>query len=1446
MADIIIEYSSTGASRSVGELQRLQAQLNSTADGTTKLARSLNTSFKNAQEFSRGIGLTTQRSAQAVQRIQELNRVNASAGQRYQVLNKELGVSRKQFLELDKAVATQAQRLREIEQAQRIATEGYQALALASGAVAGAIGTAFAQGTRTFLAFSGAIKQAGAISGASEEEIEALRDEVTRLGIVTSKSPAEIARVTVSLSRAGFEAEQTTAALEGIVRAAEATGESLETVGDIISKTLRVFSIPAEESQRVADALVATANSTNTTVSSIGESLAFVGAQAATANQPLEDTLIAIGLLGDAGIQGSSAGTQLGAALERLKAASAGATSEFSNLVRGNQKAVEAFRLIQADVRNTDGSMRSLIETLPDIQSGLSELSQQDQDLVFKALFGTQGGRALQSILQATPQRVAEVTAAVREAGGSAETTSAQLLQGLGGALQLLQGSLGGLGNEIGEFNAIFLEPLTRAATSLINVFLGLPDPIQKVLIGITGFTGAVAAAVAVTSTLIALQVKERALLIAQTALQLKNNAARVAGAAATTAQAVATGKLTAAQRGLIAQTARSVGTAALFAAAIGAIALALSRFEDGGADARNAAAELREELDRLSVISEDTEEAVEGVLDDIPPAPTDFLDGIFTKLDELENRGDLVSRSAANLVNSTIVGTVGSLNAAVNFLRTGEFDFVTNAEKQVNDLSIGVGLLGDETGAVIDRALELRQTFPGAAEASEEEFRQAIETQRALSSSLEQNRNLLQSLDREQLGSEAYEQLSAQIGGSITLIEQQQAAIRTQTGIAEDGTVATEAQADATENLTQATANLDDILGKVSQRNAEFARSTAEATAELDELFAEGLVSQEDFNRQSLEIEKQGLQDRLNENRRAIAELNQLIADNAFQGEDLAQAQAELVGLETETFELRSELAQRTTDARIAEEERALEELQNIVRETQQEIALSETERLSDIQRQLNEGVISQREADRQRLDSTRERLEAELEAEQSQLGRLQSAAAGGDETAQNAVRESIQRTAELQLALLENEADARQAIADAEIQSIQDRAAEERRSSDQVIAGIEAESRALELREATLERQDRLLNARIGLQRALLNLTEVEGQLEIDRLNEALRLNEQLQNTTDGAARSAIQARLSELGVSQDIASIQTAIAEAEEQQARSRLEALEREQQFERESLEAQARSNELAAQRLVTEARIAQLRSEADVVQAQADLQAAQQVVDPQERAAEVAAAEAQLEAAQQIAALSGQEAQEAQSQLEATREINDIEQEILNAQQEAALAQQEANVEAAEFASNLERAAENSRRIASNLSGVGGSGAGTIGIQGLRTGGPMKAGQPYLVGDGPGGRITPYSEIVVPGTNSRVLANREARRVFGSTNQFNSSMANAIARSSVPTGSNPVLKQLQRIEKRLADMPSGTQIGTVQMPQTFQVARDDRAIAKAIADWERTIVRGLRR
>lgn len=313
------------------------------------------------------------------------------------------------------------------------------AAALAAGAIA-------KSSLEEFVSFDDAMRTFAVTSQSTAEQVAQVRKEVERLGIATSKSPQQIAQMSVELARAGFTAAETKSALEGIIRASEATGEDLALVGDIIGKTLRQFSLPAEKSEYVADLLVQTANSSNTSISSLGESLKYVGTTATRSNQSLEDTLLVLGLVGDAGLQGGQGGRNFSSALEKLKLASAGANDELIVTAKGMKTAGEAVEALGVSIRETDGELkgklRPFADLLPEIREKLKELSEQDKDVVFKILFGTEGGRAVNAALQANIERVDTLKKKIANASGVAVKSGEDMNAGLGGSFRLLDGSV--------------------------------------------------------------------------------------------------------------------------------------------------------------------------------------------------------------------------------------------------------------------------------------------------------------------------------------------------------------------------------------------------------------------------------------------------------------------------------------------------------------------------------------------------------------------------------------------------------------------------------------------------------------------------------------------------------------------------------------------------------------------------------------------------------------------------------------------------------------------------------------------------------------------------------------------------------------------------------------------------------------------------------------------
>lgn len=170
----------------------------------------------------------------------------------------------------------------------------------------------------TGVSFSGTMAEVQAISGASSEDMEMLEETARQFGATTKFSATESAEALKYMSMAGWDAEQSAAALGGVLNLAAASGEDLGTTSDIVTDAMTAFGMTAEEAGHFADVLASASSNANTNVSILGESFKYCAPVAGSMGAKVEDVSIALGLMANAGIKGSSAGNSLKNALVNL------------------------------------------------------------------------------------------------------------------------------------------------------------------------------------------------------------------------------------------------------------------------------------------------------------------------------------------------------------------------------------------------------------------------------------------------------------------------------------------------------------------------------------------------------------------------------------------------------------------------------------------------------------------------------------------------------------------------------------------------------------------------------------------------------------------------------------------------------------------------------------------------------------------------------------------------------------------------------------------------------------------------------------------------------------------------------------------------------------------------------------------------------------------------
>jgi len=176
-------------------------------------------------------------------------------------------------------------------------------------AIGGAV--ALKQTITTIAGFEDQMAMLQGTTGATADEMEQFKNRARELGASTRFSASQAAEGLLELSRAGFEVEESIAAIGSTLDLATAAQLELGQASAITANTIRQYSLAAEDAQQVSDVFVNTANSSNTTVEALAETMKFAGATAGTLGISLEETAAAAGALANSGIKGSMAGTSL-------------------------------------------------------------------------------------------------------------------------------------------------------------------------------------------------------------------------------------------------------------------------------------------------------------------------------------------------------------------------------------------------------------------------------------------------------------------------------------------------------------------------------------------------------------------------------------------------------------------------------------------------------------------------------------------------------------------------------------------------------------------------------------------------------------------------------------------------------------------------------------------------------------------------------------------------------------------------------------------------------------------------------------------------------------------------------------------------------------------------------------------------------------------------------
>lgn len=304
----------------------------------------------------------------------------------------------------------------------------------------------------------------GAISGATENQMSGLSETAQTLGLRTMFMSMDIASGMKYLAMAGNDANQIQEMISGAAMMANATGMELGGKGgtaDLLTNIMRTFKLEGQQAADiVGDQLTKAAMSSNVSMYDLAESIKYSAASMVILKQQLPQVAAMIGTLGNAGIQGSMAGTSIRNMADYL-------TQSITNPNFKGAKALAKLGLGKQDFVDANGDLQDFAVILEKIDTATQGLSTVDQNAVFKSIFGVRGMRAAVAIMRDLEGYFDLLNQIQNNSAGFAEAVVRKRMETFAGRIEFIKSAVENLMTTFSE--ALGKNPIIMGFLSMVG-----------------------------------------------------------------------------------------------------------------------------------------------------------------------------------------------------------------------------------------------------------------------------------------------------------------------------------------------------------------------------------------------------------------------------------------------------------------------------------------------------------------------------------------------------------------------------------------------------------------------------------------------------------------------------------------------------------------------------------------------------------------------------------------------------------------------------------------------------------------------------------------------------------------------------------------------------------------------------------------------------------------
>lgn len=326
-----------------------------------------------------------------------------------------------------------------------------------------------AAAAKTGITFDQKMAEVSAISGATGKDLQALESKAREMGATTKFSASDAGDAMKYMAMAGWKNKDMLSGISGVMDLAAASGENLGTTSDIVTDALTAFGMSADQSGHLADVLATASNNANTNVSMLGESFKYVAPIAGALGYSVDDTAVALGLMANAGIKGSQAGTSLKTML--------------TNLVRPTKQMQEQMDSLGVSMTNGDGTAKNLRQVMDDLRVKFKDLTPEQKASAAATIFGKEAMSGALAIINASEEDYGKLTKAMEGADGTAKKMADTMGNKTQGRLLEMKSALEETALKIWEALQPAFEKVIEMVTKAAQAFGRLtPEQIQSIV----------------------------------------------------------------------------------------------------------------------------------------------------------------------------------------------------------------------------------------------------------------------------------------------------------------------------------------------------------------------------------------------------------------------------------------------------------------------------------------------------------------------------------------------------------------------------------------------------------------------------------------------------------------------------------------------------------------------------------------------------------------------------------------------------------------------------------------------------------------------------------------------------------------------------------------------------------------------------------------------------